>query len=111
MARKDDTREAMQNADSGLTPDADDASDVRAVEHEDADRVREGELSAAQLDGGAVTINPDFPDAQYPPGYVDTAAANRGDVLGGTPVAETLPEPGPATATTTAQTADANPDY
>lgn len=110
MDKVNEARAAMANPDSGRVEDAADASDVRAVEHTDAQRVRDGELSAAQLEGGAANINPDYPDAQYPPGYVDTAAANRGDVLGGTDVAETLPEPGPATATA-AETTDATPDY
>lgn len=89
MARKKDNN---VDPDTGVTTDANDAEDIRAVEHPDAQDVREGKLSAAQLEGGAANINPDYPDAQYPPGYVDTAAANRGDVLGGTDVSETLPE-------------------
>lgn len=109
MPPKNRDREDMASIDSGLTPDADDAEDNRGIEHPDAQKVREGEMSAAQLPGGAANINPDYPDAQYPPGYIDTAAANRGDVLGGVDVSETLPEPGPAT--TTPQTADATPDY
>jgi hypothetical protein len=90
MAKKDDIRDAMTDPSSGLTPDANDADDVRTYEHPDAQRVRDGEMSAAQLEGGGANINPDYPDAQYPPGIVDNSstalAAENVDVY------ETLPE-------------------
>lgn len=44
------------------------------VEHPDAERVRTGELSAAQLPGGSGNVDPEEPDAQYPPGVVQNSA-------------------------------------
>lgn len=50
-----------------------DAVTVRDSEHPDADKVRNGELSAAQLAGGSGNVDPDNPDAQYPPGIVQNS--------------------------------------
>lgn len=66
--------------DTGATADANDADDKRSFEHPQAQQVRDGELSAAQMEGGAANSNPEFPDAQYPPGFVETAATARAAV-------------------------------
>lgn len=51
-----------------------DAEDPRTFDHDAADAVREGELSAAQLPGGGGNVDPENPDAQYPQGRVETTA-------------------------------------
>lgn len=51
-----------------------DAEDPRTYEHPDADAVRSGELSAAQLAGGGGNVDASEPDAQYPPGRIDNTA-------------------------------------
>lgn len=59
----------------------DDAEDPRTFEHPAAEAVRNGTLSAAQLPGGHGNVDPNEPDAQYPPGVVDNTptAGDTGD--------------------------------
>lgn len=59
--------------------DAPDAEDPRTFEHGDAQAVRTGNLSAAQLADGHGNVDPNNPDAQYPPGVVQNTSA-AGDV-------------------------------
>lgn len=67
------TVESLGNPDD-VGPPADDTGDPTVFEHDDANEVREGRLSAAQLSGGHGNVDPDNPDAQYPPGVVDNSA-------------------------------------
>lgn len=62
-----------------VTPDEDDAEDPRTFNDDDAEAVRTGELSAAQLPSGHGNVDPNEPDAQYPPGVVQNRA-DTGDV-------------------------------
>lgn len=64
-----------------IVPEGDDADDSRTFDHDDAEAVRRGELSAAQLPGGHGNVDPNEPDAQYPPGVVDNRSV-AGDVAG-----------------------------
>lgn len=59
--------------------DGNDAEDPRTFEHPAAEAVRQGTLSAAQLPEGHGNVDPDNPDAQYPPGVVDNRST-AGDV-------------------------------
>lgn len=52
------------------------SEDPRTFEHPNAEDVRQGNVSAAQLPGGGGNVDPDEPDAQYPPGRVETTAPN-----------------------------------
>jgi len=54
------------------TPDGD---DPRVFEHDDAEEVRQGNMSAAQMSGGGGGVDPEEPDAQYPPGRVESMTA------------------------------------
>ena len=63
-----------QNAPSILA-DGDDAEDPRTFEDDDAEAVRNGDLSAAQLPSGHGNVDPGEPDAQYPPGVIQNTAA------------------------------------
>lgn len=58
---------------TGVTTDANDADDSRGIEHPDAEKVRNGELSATQLSPHAVGNT----DIIEPPGYVETVAVAR----------------------------------
>ncbi|MGI8425554.1 MAG: hypothetical protein ACR2M4_02955 [Actinomycetota bacterium] len=58
---------------TGLTTDANDADDARSIEHPDAQKVRDGKLSATQLGDHAVGDT----DVIEPPGYVETASVAR----------------------------------
>lgn len=86
--------------------EGDDAENPSAFEHPNADDVREGKLSAAQLPGGGGNVDPDNPDAQYPAGRIDNLS----------PVA-TASEPEATMVPTRTvvigptKTADANPDF
>ena len=71
MARKSDPTPEV------TTPTKDDANNPRLFEPEGAEQVRNGELSAAQLPGGNGNVDPNEPDAQYPPGVVDNAPQAR----------------------------------
>lgn len=73
MTRKSTVNEADVLAEQ----DEDDAVDPRSFEHPQADAVRRGELSAAQLEGGNGNVDSAEPDAQYPPGVVQNSAPVR----------------------------------
>lgn len=61
--------------DVSIMNDTPDADDPRTFEHPAAEAVRNGTLSAAQLPGGGGNVDPSNPDAQYPPGRVETLAS------------------------------------
>lgn len=93
--------------------DTPDAEDPRTFEHDAAEAVRDGVLSAAQLPGGHGNVDPDNPDAQYPPGVVDNTAT-VGDVTADP--ASFVPErkqvrSGTDFAETEYRSTDVNPDY
>jgi hypothetical protein len=73
MARKQTETEP-----EATTPEAD-AEDPRTYEHPEAQSVREGQLSAAQLPGGHGNVDPSNPDAQYPPGVVQRTPVLEGE--------------------------------
>jgi hypothetical protein len=86
----------------------DDANDPRSWEHESASEVRGGTLSAAQLPDGAGNVDPDNPDAQYPPGIVDNSAAKLNPT---DDPASFLPKPVVREGGRRVETTAANPDY
>lgn len=57
-----------------IIAEGNDAEDPRTFEHDSADAVRNGELSAAQLSDGHGNVDPTNADAQYPPGVVQNTA-------------------------------------
>lgn len=59
--------------DSGIVVNANDADDARSIESANAEKVRNGELSAAQMGDNNIPGT----DIQMPPGIVETAAAAR----------------------------------
>lgn len=87
-----------------IVPEGDDAEDPRTFSHEDAEAVRNGELSAAQLSGGNGNVDPSEPDAQYPPGVVQNLAPlpDAADVRAMVPDRRTDVQP---------ITTDASPEY
>lgn len=50
--------------------EGDDADNPNTFDHPDAEAVREGRLSAAQMSGGHGNVDSNNPDAQYPPGVI-----------------------------------------
>lgn len=58
---------------TGVTIDANDADNSRGADHPDADKVRNGEMSATQLSAHAVGDT----DVIDLPGYVETIASSR----------------------------------
>lgn len=101
--RKDDDR--PDPFAPSVIAEGDDAEDPRTYTHDDAEAVRNGELSAAQLPGGGGNVDPNNPDAQYPPGRVETTAG----VVEPTDLRSFVPER-PRRSAGLVQT-DANPDY
>jgi hypothetical protein len=71
MPRRDDTPDPSAPS---ILAEENDADDPRTFEHDAAEAVRNGDLSAAQLPGGGGNVDPTNPDAQYPPGRVETTA-------------------------------------
>lgn len=109
MPRKNDEPETTTIAEGN------DAEDPRTYDHDAAEAVRAGELSAAQLPGGGGNVDPDEPDAQYPPGRVETTACptDTGDLQRFVPDRPT-PKTGAdfeGSGVTGYTTTDANPDY
>lgn len=80
-SRKDTNDDRPDPSAPSIIPEGDDAEDPRTFEHPAATAVREGELSAAQLPEGHGNVDPNEPDAQYPPGVVDNRSV-AGDVAG-----------------------------
>lgn len=83
-----------------------DAEDPRTFEHDSAEAVRNGEISAAQLPGGHGNVDPQEPDAQYPPGVVDNSPVYPGSDNPEQFVPERRQKAGP-----TFQNTSATPDY
>lgn len=63
---------------TGVTENANDADDSRSLESPDAQKVRDGEVSAAQIGGNNIPGT----DIQVPPGIIETAASVRGRAAG-----------------------------
>lgn len=78
-SRRNDADDRPDPSAPSILAEGDDAEDPRTFNDADAEAVRQGELSAAQLPSGHGNVDPNEPDAQYPPGVVQNRA-ETGDV-------------------------------
>jgi hypothetical protein len=84
----DDGRTVNQK--TGLTTDANDGATDRSQESPNAQAVREGQMSAAQMGDGNIAGT----DVQWPPGRIETAGTNVYDVAEVPVPAHLIPDTG-----------------